>query len=120
MNRSDLVTKVFQNIDSLNKNDIELGINQILEVMILEVDEEKRRISLGLKQLSENPWQVFEHKNNEGEKITGVIKSITDFGVFIELEGGIDGLVHLSDISWDEDEEAVRALEKGQNDEAVI
>ena len=110
-------------IDWTNKNIHPSKVVQLgdsLEVMILEVDEEKRRISLGLKQLSENPWQVFEHKNNEGEKITGVIKSITDFGVFIELEGGIDGLVHLSDISWDEDEEAVRSLEKGQDVEAVI
>jgi len=110
-------------IDWTNKNIHPSKVVQLgdsLEVMILEVDEEKRRISLGLKQLSENPWQVFEHKHNEGEKITGVIKSITDFGVFIELEGGIDGLVHLSDISWDEDEEAVRALEKGQDVEAVI
>ena len=110
-------------IDWTNKNIHPSKVVQLgdsLEVMILEVDEEKRRISLGLKQLSENPWQVFEHKHNEGEKITGVIKSITDFGVFIELEGGIDGLVHLSDISWDEDEEAVRALEKGQDVEAII
>ncbi len=110
-------------IDWTNKNIHPSKVVQLgdsLEVMILEVDEEKRRISLGLKQLSENPWQVFEHKHNEGEKITGVIKSITDFGVFIELEGGIDGLVHLSDISWDEDEEAVRALDKGQDVEAVI
>ena len=110
-------------IDWTNKNIHPSKVVQLgdsLEVMILEVDEEKRRISLGLKQLSENPWQVFEHKHNEGEKIRGVIKSITDFGVFIELEGGIDGLVHLSDISWDEDEEAVRALEKGQDVEAVI
>ena len=110
-------------IDWTNKNIHPSKVVQLgdsLEVMILEVDEEKRRISLGLKQLSENPWQVFEHKHNEGEKITGVIKSITDFGVFIELEGGIDGLVHLSDISWDEDEETVRSLEKGQDVEAVI
>ena len=110
-------------IDWTNKNIHPSKVVQLgdsLEVMILEVDEEKRRISLGLKQLSENPWQVFEHKHNEGEKVTGVIKSITDFGVFIELEGGIDGLVHLSDISWDEDEETARSLEKGQDVEAVI
>ena len=110
-------------IDWTNKNIHPSKVVQLgdsLEVMILEVDEEKRRISLGLKQLSENPWQVFEHKHNEGEKVTGVIKSITDFGVFIELEGGIDGLVHLSDISWDENEETVRSLEKGQDVEAVI
>ena len=110
-------------IDWTNKNIHPSKVVQLgdsLEVMILEVDEEKRRISLGLKQLSENPWQVFEHKNNEGEKIKGTIKSITDFGVFIELEGGIDGLVHLSDVSWDEDEEVVRSLEKGQEVEAII
>ncbi len=110
-------------IDWTNKNIHPSKVVQLgdsLEVMILEVDEEKRRISLGLKQLTENPWQVFEHKHNEGEKIAGLIKSITDFGVFIELEGGIDGLVHLSDVSWDEDEEAVRLLEKGKNVEAII
>ena len=88
--------------------------------MILEVDEEKRRISLGLKQLTENPWQVFEHTHNEGDKVSGAIKSITDFGVFIELEGGIDGLVHLSDISWDESEESARALNKGDVVEALV
>ena len=88
--------------------------------MILEVDEEKRRISLGLKQLRENPWQVFEHTHNEGDKVTGAIKSITDFGVFIELDGGIDGLVHLSDISWDESEESIRSLNKGDMIEALV
>ena len=110
-------------IDWTNKNIHPSKVVQLgdsLEVMILEVDEEKRRISLGLKQLSENPWQVFEHKYNEGEKIKGLIKSITDFGVFIELEGGIDGLVHLSDVSWDEDEEAIRSLEKGKEVDAII
>jgi small subunit ribosomal protein S1 len=88
--------------------------------MILEVDEEKRRISLGLKQLSENPWQVFEHTHKEGDRVSGAIKSITDFGVFIELNGGIDGLVHLSDISWDESEESVRSLNKGDTVEALV
>ena len=110
-------------IDWTNKNIHPSKVVQLgdsLEVMILEVDEEKRRISLGLKQLSENPWQVFDHKHNEGEKIKGSIKSITDFGVFIELEGGIDGLVHLSDVSWDEDEEAIRSLEKGKEVDAII
>ena len=88
--------------------------------MILEVDEEKRRISLGVKQLTENPWQVFTHKYKEGDKIKGVIKSITDFGVFIGLEGNIDGLVHLSDVSWDQEEEAIRQLEKNQEVEAIV
>ncbi len=88
--------------------------------MILEVDEEKRRISLGLKQLSENPWQVFAHTHKEGDKVSGSIKSITDFGVFIELNGGIDGLVHLSDISWNEDDEAARLLNKGDEIETLV
>ena len=91
-----------------------------VEVMILEVDEEKRRISLGLKQLTENPWQVFAHTNKEGDKVSGAIKSITDFGVFLELQGGIDGLVHLSDISWEEAEDAVRKLNKGEIVDALI
>ena len=110
-------------IDWTNKNihpSKVVQLNDSLEVMILEVNEEKRRISLGLKQLSENPWQVFEHTHKEGEKISGSIKSITDFGVFVELEGGIDGLVHLSDLSWDESDEAVRSLNKGDVVEALI
>ena len=110
-------------IDWTNKNIHPSKVVQLkdqVEVMILEVDEEKRRISLGLKQLSENPWQVFEHTHSAGDKISGAIKSITDFGVFIELQGGIDGLVHLSDISWEEDEESVRALNKGDIVEALV
>ena len=110
-------------IDWTNKNIHPSKVVQLkdqVEVMILEVDEEKRRISLGLKQLTENPWQVFEHTHKEGDKVSGAIKSITDFGVFIELEGGIDGLVHLSDISWDESEESVRELNKGDIVEALV
>jgi small subunit ribosomal protein S1 len=110
-------------IDWTNKNIHPSKVVQLkdqVEVMILEVDEEKRRISLGLKQLRENPWQVFEHTHNEGDKVTGAIKSITDFGVFIELDGGIDGLVHLSDISWDESEESIRSLNKGDVIEALV
>jgi len=110
-------------IDWTNKNIHPSKVVQLgdsLEVMILEVDEEKRRISLGVKQLIENPWQVFAHKYNEGDKINGSIKSITDFGVFIGLEGGIDGLVHLSDVSWDQDEGFLRDLEKGSKIETVI
>ena len=110
-------------IDWTNKNIHPSKVVQLkdkVEVMILEVDEEKRRISLGLKQLTENPWQVFEHTHKEGDQVTGAIKSITDFGVFIELQGGIDGLVHLSDISWDESEESVRSLNKGDEVTALI
>ena len=110
-------------IDWTNKNIHPSKVVQLkdqVEVMILEVDEEKRRISLGLKQLSENPWQVFEHTHSEGDKVSGAIKSITDFGVFIELQGGIDGLVHLSDISWDESEDSIRLLNKGDIVEALV
>ena len=110
-------------IDWTNKNIHPSKVVQLkdqVEVMILEVDESKRRISLGLKQLSENPWQVFAHTKNEGDKVSGTIKSITDFGVFIELDGGIDGLVHLSDISWEEEQEAVRSLNKGDEIETLI
>ena len=110
-------------IDWTNKNIHPSKVVQLgdsLEVMILVVDEEKRRISLGVKQLTENPWQVFMHKHQEGDKIEGKIKSITDFGVFIGLEGNIDGLVHLSDVSWDGEEEAVRLLEKNQEIETIV
>ena len=110
-------------IDWTNKNIHPSKVVQLgdsLEVMILVVDEEKRRISLGVKQLTENPWQVFMHKHQEGDKIKGKIKSITDFGVFIGLEGNIDGLVHLSDVSWDGEEEAVRLLEKNQEIETIV
>jgi|TARA_B110000240_G_scaffold51083_1_gene58430 small subunit ribosomal protein S1 len=110
-------------IDWTNKNIHPSKVVQLkdkVEVMILEVDEEKRRISLGLKQLSENPWQVFAHTHKEGDKVSGSIKSITDFGVFIELNGGIDGLVHLSDISWNEDDEAARLLNKGDEIETLV
>ena len=110
-------------IDWTNKNIHPSKVVELrdkVEVMILEVDEEKRRISLGLKQLTENPWQVFEHTHKEGDQVTGAIKSITDFGVFIELQGGIDGLVHLSDISWDESEESIRSLNKGDEITALI
>jgi len=110
-------------IDWTNKNIhpskvVELG--DTLEVMILEVDEDKRRISLGVKQLTENPWQAFTHKHKEGDKIKGKIKSITDFGVFVGLEGNIDGLVHLSDVSWEDEEESIRKLEKNEDIEAIV
>ena len=89
--------------------------------MILDIDEERRRISLGVKQCTPNPWEEFATSCNKGDKISGAIKSITDFGVFIGLDGGIDGLVHLSDLSWDETgEEAVRKYKKGDNLETVV
>lgn len=92
-----------------------------VEVMVLDIDEERRRISLGIKQCKVNPWEEFSNLYNKGDKITGSIKSITDFGIFIGLQGHIDGLVHLSDISWNETgEEAVRQYKKGQEVEATV
>ncbi len=92
-----------------------------VEVMVLDIDEERRRISLGMKQCKPNPWESFAATHNKGDKVTGAIKSITDFGIFIGLEGGIDGLVHLSDISWqDTGEDAVRNFRKGEEVEAVV
>jgi small subunit ribosomal protein S1 len=92
-----------------------------VEVMVLDIDEERRRISLGMKQCQENPWEAFAATHNKGDKVTGQIKSITDFGIFIGLDGGIDGLVHLSDISWhDAGEDAIRNYRKGEEVEAVV
>ena len=92
-----------------------------IDVMVLDIDEERRRISLGIKQCHQNPWERFAEVHKKGDRITGAIKSITDFGIFIGLEGNIDGLVHLSDISWDESGEvAVRRFSKGQQLETVI
>jgi small subunit ribosomal protein S1 len=92
-----------------------------VEVMVLDIDEERRRISLGMKQCQPNPWEEFAHKYNKGDRVAGEIKSITDFGIFVGLEGGIDGLVHLSDISWSAvSEEAIRNYKKGDQVEAVV
>ena len=92
-----------------------------VEVMVLEIDEERRRISLGMKQCKPNPWQEFAEKHQKDEKITGKIRSITDFGIFVGLEGDIDGLVHSSDISWsDSEEEIIRRYKKGDEVEAVV
>ncbi len=92
-----------------------------VEVMVLEVDEERRRISLGIKQCKANPWQEFSERHQKNEKIKGKIRSITDFGIFVGLEGDIDGLIHLSDISWTEPgDQAVRKYSKGEEIEAVI
>jgi len=96
-------------------------IGEEVEVMVLDIDEERRRISLGVKQCKPNPWREFADNYNRGDKVSGQIRSITDFGLFIGLSGGIDGLVHLSDLSWDvAGEEAVRQYQKGQTVEAVV
>ena len=98
-----------------------VSVGDEVEVMILEIDENRRRISLGIKQCKPNPWEQFEASNDKGQRIKGNIKSITDFGIFIGLDGGIDGLVHLSDISWtDPGEEAVRNYSKGEEIETLI
>ncbi len=98
-----------------------VSIGDEVEVMVLEIDEERRRISLGLKQCKPNPWDEFSGAHAKGDRVKGAIKSITDFGVFIGLPGGIDGLIHLSDLAWNETgEEAVRNYQKGQEIEAVV
>lgn len=98
-----------------------VSLGDVVDVMVLEIDEERRRISLGMKQCVGNPWQQFASTHNKGEKVKGKIRSITDFGIFIGLDGDIDGLVHLSDISWTvPGEEAVKQFKKGQDLEAVI
>jgi len=96
-------------------------VNDEVEVVVLEIDEERRRISLGMKQCKANPWESFAATHKKGDKVVGRIKSITDFGVFIGLDGNIDGLIHLSDLSWDEDgEDVIRNYAKGDELEAVV
>ncbi len=111
-------------MDWTNKNIHPTKVVQLgdeVEVMILEIDEDRRRISLGMKQCMSNPWDDFAINHKKGDKVRGQIKSITDFGVFIGLEGGIDGLVHLSDLSWSEQgDDAVRRFKKGDEVEAVV
>ena len=111
-------------MDWTNKNVNPSRVVQVgeeVEVMVIEIDEERRRISLGIKQCQTNPWAEFSATVNRGDKVSGQIKSITDFGIFIGLDGGIDGLVHLSDISWDlAGEDAVRNYKKGQEIEAAV
>jgi small subunit ribosomal protein S1 len=98
-----------------------VNVGDVVDVMVLDIDEERRRISLGLKQCKSNPWQLFAETHAKGDRVSGKIKSITDFGIFIGLDGGIDGLVHLSDISWNnQGEEAVREFKKGDEIEAVV
>src|SRR3954464_5681356 len=111
-------------MDWTNKNVAPNKVVQLgdeVEVMVLEIDEERRRISLGMKQCKPNPWDDFAVTHKKGDKVRGAIKSITDFGVFIGLAGNIDGLVHLSDLSWTETgEEAVRNYKKGDETEAMV
>lgn len=98
-----------------------VALGDVVQVMVLEIDEERRRVSLGMKQCVGNPWQNFAQEHSKGQKVSGKIRSITDFGIFIGLDGEIDGLVHLSDISWTvPGEEAVKQFKKGQDLEAVI
>ena len=98
-----------------------VALGDEVEVMVLDIDEERRRISLGIKQCQANPWDEFAASHDKGSKVSGQIKSITDFGIFIGLDGGIDGLVHLSDISWnDTGEDAIRNFKKGEEIEAVV
>jgi small subunit ribosomal protein S1 len=98
-----------------------VALGDEVEVMVLEIDEDKRRISLGMKQCRANPWQEFALNTKRGDRVKGPIKSITDFGVFVGLAAGIDGLVHLSDLSWNETgEAAVREFKKGQEVEAIV
>jgi small subunit ribosomal protein S1 len=111
-------------MDWTNKNVHPSKVTQLgdeVEVMVLEIDEERRRISLGMKQCLPNPWEEFAMNHKKGDKVKGQIKSITDFGIFIGLPGGIDGLVHLSDLSWSRPgEEAVREYKKGQDAETMV
>jgi len=98
-----------------------VSVGQEVEVMVLDIDQDRRRISLGMKQCQNNPWETFAGTYQKGDRVSGAIKSITDFGIFIGLNGGIDGLVHLSDLSWDEQgEDAVRRFKKGDEVDAVV
>jgi small subunit ribosomal protein S1 len=97
------------------------NIGDQIEVMILDIDNSKRRVSLGMKQTKDNPWKIFADSHQEGQTIKGKVKSVTDFGVFIELEGGIDGLIHISDISWEsEDKVDLSVFKKSEELEAII
>ena len=111
-------------MDWTNKNIHPTKVLQLgdeVEVMVLDIDAERRRISLGIKQCQPNPWEEFGATHNKGDKVHGQIKSITDFGVFVGLDGGIDGLIHLSDLSWGRPgEEAVRDFKKGDEIDAVV
>jgi small subunit ribosomal protein S1 len=98
-----------------------VNLGDEVEVVVLDIDEERRRISLGMKQCQNNPWEDFGEKFKKGDQVTGTIKSITDFGIFIGLDGGIDGLVHLSDITWEgEGDDAIRNFKKGDELETVV
>jgi small subunit ribosomal protein S1 len=116
MTKSELIDRLAAQFPQLVAKDAELAVK-----MILEIDEDRRRISLGMKQCMPNPWDEFAMNHKKGDRVAGQIKSITDFGVFVGLPGGIDGLVHLSDLSWAQPGEvAVRDYKKGQEVEAVV
>jgi small subunit ribosomal protein S1 len=106
---------------NINPNKV-VHLGQEVDVIVLDIDSERRRISLGLKQCTTNPWEEFANKHQKGDKISGKIKSITDFGIFIGLEGGIDGLIHLSDVSWNDSstDEAARQYQKGDEVETIV
>jgi small subunit ribosomal protein S1 len=111
-------------MDWTNKNVHPSKVVQLgdeVDVMLLDIDKERRRISLGMKQCTPNPWQTFSEQFTKGDRVNGVIRSITDFGIFVGMDGGIDGLVHESDLSWDDsDKDAVKRFKKGDEVEAVI
>ncbi|MGH8543604.1 MAG: S1 RNA-binding domain-containing protein, partial [Gammaproteobacteria bacterium] len=114
------VSEIYWTNKNVNPSKV-VQVGDEVEVMVLDIDEERRRISLGIKQCQPNPWTEFAANYNRGDRVSGQIKSITDFGIFIGLPGGIDGLVHLSDISWDvPGEEAVRKYQKGEEVEAAV
>jgi len=116
MTKSELIARLAQRYPQLVAKDAEYAVK-----MILEIDEERRRISLGMKQCMPNPWEDFAREYKKGDRVKGQIKSITDFGVFVGLAGGIDGLVHLSDLSWSlPGEEAVKNFKKSEEVEAVV
>ena len=105
---------------NINPNKI-VSIGEELEIKVIEIDDEKRRVSLSLKQCLENPWKIFEQNHSKGDRLNSQIKSITDFGIFVGLEGGIDGLIHITDISKSEDQEqAIRKYKKGDEVETII
>ena len=107
--------------DKVDSPELALALGQKVKIKITELDIEKRRVSLGLKQCKENPWLTFSEKNSLGDVVKGEVRSITDFGIFVGLDGGIDGLIHITDItSEDKQEEAIRSYKKGDDVKSII